>query len=74
MQLRRPLYKGLFNKSKSKQCPVNLREQYRVKKKENLKKHSSLKLKGIDILYINLGWLINEKSCTILHILFCNRY
>ena len=51
----RLLCKGLSNKSKSRQSPVNLGGQYRVKKKETLKEDSSLGLKGINILYINLG-------------------
>jgi hypothetical protein len=54
MQLKRPLYKGLPNKGKSKWDSVNLRGQYKVKKRGTLKKDSSLWLKGINILYINL--------------------
>jgi hypothetical protein len=64
----------LPNKSKSGQSLVNLRGQYRVKKKGILKEDSSLGLKGIDILYINLGWLISKKSCTIPYTLFHNKY
>ena len=26
------------------------------------------------MLYINLSWLINKKSCTIPYTLFCNKY
>jgi hypothetical protein len=64
----------LFNKGKSGQSLVNLRGQYRVKKRGTLKEDSSLGLKGIDILYINLGRLIGEKSCTISYTLFRNKY
>ena len=71
---KRLLYKGLPNKSKSEQSSVDLRRQYRVRKREILKKDSFLGLKGIDILYINLGWLISKKSCTIPCTLFCNGY
>ena len=35
---------------------------------------SSLGLKGINILYINLGRLVSKKSCTIPYTLFRNRY
>ena len=35
---------------------------------------SSLGLKGVNILYINLKQLIIEKSCTIPYTLFYNRY
>ena len=72
--LKRPLCKGLLNKSKSKQSPVNLGRQYKVEKREILKEDSSLGLKGIDILYINLKWLIGEKSYTISCTLFCDGY
>jgi hypothetical protein len=64
----------LPNKNKSRQSPVNLRGQYKVKKRGILKEDSSLELKGIDILYINLKRLISGKSCTIPCTLFCNRY
>jgi hypothetical protein len=74
MRLKRPLYKGLPNKGKSGQDSVNPKGQYRVGKKETLKEDSSLGLKGIDILYINLGRLISGKSCTIPCTLFCNKY
>ena len=62
------------SKGKSRQSLVNLKGQYRVKKKETLKKNFSLGLKGINILYINLEQLISGKSYTILYTLFCNRY
>ena len=74
MQPKRLLYKRLPNKGKSRWGSVNLRRQYKVGKRGILKKDSSLGLKGIDILYINLGWLISKKSCTILYTLFCNKY
>ena len=74
MQPKKPLYKGLPNKSKSGQSPVTLKEQYKIKKRGTLKKDSSLGLKGINILYINLGQLISGKSYTIPYTLFCNKY
>ena len=74
MRPKRPLYKGLPNKGKSRQGSVNLRGQYRVKKKGTLKEDFSLGLKGINILYINLGRLISGKSYTISCTLFCNGY
>ena len=74
MRLKRPLCKGLLNKGKNGQGSVNLKKQYRVKKRETLKENSSLGLKGIDILHINLGRLISGKSCTIPYTLFYNRY
>jgi hypothetical protein len=64
----------LPNKGKSRQSLVNLRGQYRVRKRGTLKENSSLGLKGIDILYINLRQLIGGKSCTIPCTLFCNKY
>jgi hypothetical protein len=74
MQLKRPFCKGLFNKGKSRRSLVNLKGQYKVRKRGTLKEDSSLGLKGIDILYINLKRLIGGKSCTIPCTLFCNRY
>ena len=74
MQLKRLLYKRLPSKGKSRWSPVNLKEQYKVRKRGTLKKDSFLRLKGINILYINLKQLISEKSCTIPYTLFCNRY
>ena len=62
------------SKGKSRQSPVDLKEQYRVKKEKTLKKNSSSKLKGINILYINLEQLISGKSCTIPYTLFYNGY
>jgi hypothetical protein len=64
----------LPNKSNSRQDSINLEGQYRVKKRGTLKEDSSLGLKGIDILYINLRQLIGKKSCTIPRTLFCNKY
>jgi hypothetical protein len=74
MQLKRLFYKGLLNKGKSRQSLINLRGQYKVKKRGTLKENSSLGLKGINILYINLRQLISRKSCTIPCTLFCNKY
>jgi hypothetical protein len=64
----------LSNKGKSGQSLVNLRGQYKVKKRGTLKEDSSLGLKGINILYINLRRLIGGKSCTIPCTLFYNKY
>jgi hypothetical protein len=64
----------LSNKGKSRQNLVNLRRQYKVKKRGILKEDSSLGLKGINMSHINLGRLISGKSCTIPCILFRNRY
>jgi hypothetical protein len=74
MQPERLFYKGLPNKGKSKRSLINLKEQYKVKKRGILKEDSSLELKGIDMLYINLKQLIGGKSCIIPCTLFCNRY
>jgi len=70
----RPLCKGLPDKGKNGQGSVNLEEQYRVRKRGTLEKDSSLGLKGINILYINLGWLVSRRSCTIPYTLFRNGY
>jgi hypothetical protein len=64
----------LLNKGKSRQSLINLKGQYKVKKKGTLKEDSSLGLKGINISHINLGRLISKKSCTIPYTLFCNKY
>ena len=45
-----------------------------VRKIGTLKEDSSLGLKGINILHINLGRLIGGKSYTIPYTLFYNRY
>jgi hypothetical protein len=74
IQPKRLLYKGLSNKGKSRQSPINPRGQYGVRKRNFLEEDSSLGLKGINILYINLGRLIGGKSCTIPYTLFCNKY
>jgi hypothetical protein len=74
MQLKRLFCKGLPNKGKSGRSLIDLRGQYGVRKRGILKEDSSLGLKGIDMLYINLGRLIGGKSCTIPCTLFCNRY
>jgi hypothetical protein len=74
MRPKRPLCKRLPSKGKSRQSPVNLKGQYKVGKKGTLKKDFSLGLKGINILYINLGQLISRKSYTIPCTLFCNGY
>ena len=62
------------DKGKNGQGSVNLGGQYRVKKRGTLKKDSSLGLKGINILYINLGQLVSGKSYTIPYTLFYNGY
>jgi hypothetical protein len=74
MQPKKPFCKGLPNKGKSRQSLINPKEQYRVRKRGTLKENSSLGLKGINILYINLGRLISGKSCTIPCTLFYNKY
>ena len=71
---KRLLCKGLPNKSKSRRSPVDLGGQYRVRKRGTLEEDSSLGLKGIDMLYVNLGQLIGGKSCTIPCTLFRNGY
>jgi hypothetical protein len=53
MRPERPLCKGLPNKGKSRQGSVDL-GQYKVGKRGTLKEDSSLELKGINILHINL--------------------
>jgi len=70
----RPLCKGLLDKGKNGRGSINLEGQYRVRKRETLEKDFSLGLKGINILYINLGWLIGGRSCTIPYTLFYNGY
>ena len=74
MQPKRLFYKELFSKDKSRQSSVNSKAQYKIKKKRILKEDSSLGLKGINILYINLKQLISKKSCTIPYTLFYNNY
>jgi len=74
IQPERPLCKELPDKGKNGQGSVNLGGQYRVKKRGTLEKDFSLGLKGINILYINLGRLVSKRSYTIPYILFRNRY
>jgi hypothetical protein len=74
MQPERLFCKGLPNKSKSRQSLINSKRQYGVEKRGILKEDSSLGLKGINILYVNLGRLISGKSYTIPCTLFCNKY
>jgi len=74
IQPERPLCKELLDKGKNGRGFVNLGEQYRVRKRETLKEDFSLGLKGINILYINLGWLVGRRSYTIPYTLFYNRY
>ena len=74
MRLKRPLYKRLPNSSKGKRGSINLGGQYRVGKRGTLEEDSSLGLKGINMLYINLGRLVSGRSCTIPCTLFYNRY
>ena len=45
-----------------------------LKKRETLEKDFSLGLKGNNISYVDLGQLIDGKSCTIPCTLFYNRY
>jgi hypothetical protein len=74
VRLNRPPYKELPNKGKDKQGPINLGGQYRAGKRGTLEEDSSLGLKGIDILHIDLGRLVSRRSYTIPCTLFCNRY
>jgi len=74
MRPERPLCKGLPDKGKNGQGSIDLGRQCEVRKKGTLEEDSSLGLKGINILYINLGRLISRRSCTIPYTLFCNRY
>ena len=74
MRLKGPLYKRLPNNGKGKRGPINLGGWYKVRKRGTLEEDSSLGLKGINILHINLGWLVSRKSYTIPYTLFRNRY
>jgi hypothetical protein len=74
IQPKRLFCKGLPNKGKSGRSLINPRGQYRVRKKGILEEDSSLGLKGINILYVDLGRLIGGKSCTIPCTLFHNKY
>jgi len=55
IQPERPLCKELPDKGKNGRGSINSGEQYRVRKRGTLEEDSSLGLKGINILYINLG-------------------
>jgi len=55
MRLKGPLHQGLPNKGKNRRGSVNIEGQRRARKKGTLEEDSSLGLKGINILYINLG-------------------
>jgi len=70
----RLLCKEFLDKGKNGQGSINLGGQYKVKKKGTLEEDSSLGLKGINILYINLGQLVSRRSYTIPYTLFRNRY
>ena len=74
MRLTRLPYKELPNKGKDKRGPINLGRQYKAKKRGTLEEDSSLGLKGINMLYINLGQLVSKRSYTIPYTLFRNRY
>ena len=74
MRIKRPPYKELPNKGKGRRSSINLGGQYRVRKKGTLEKDFSLGLKGINMLYINLGRLVSRKNCTIPYTLFRNKY
>jgi len=74
MRPERPLCKELPDKGKNGRGSINLGEQCGVRKRGTLEEDFSLGLKGINILYINLGWLVGRRSCTIPYTLFCNRY
>ncbi len=60
--------------NKNKWNLKSLGGQYRIKKRGTLREDSSLGLKGINILYVNLSSLVGKRSCIILYTLFCNRY
>ena len=74
MRLERPLYKELPYSSKDKWGFIRPKGRYRVRKRGTLEEDSSLGLKGIDILYVNLSRLVSRKSCTIPYTLFRNKY
>ena len=73
MWLKGLLYQELPNKSKNRRGSINTGGQRGVGKRETLEEDSSLGLKGIDMLHINLGQLIRGRSCTIPYTLFYNR-
>jgi len=70
----KPLCKELPDKGKNRQGSVDLGGQCGVRKRGTLEEDSSLGLKGIDMLYINLGRLVSRRSCTIPYTLFRNGY
>jgi len=70
----KPFCKGLPDKGKNRRGSINLGKQCGVRKRETLEKDSSLGLKRINILYINLGRLVSGRSYTIPYTLFYNRY
>src|SRR6266705_6160824 len=74
IQPERPLCKELPYSNKDKRGFIRSKGQYRVKKRGTLGEDSSLGLKGINILYINLSWLVSKRNCTIPYTLFRNRY
>jgi len=74
IRLEGPLRQGLPNKGKNGRGSVNTGGQRRVGKRRTLEEDSSLGLKGIDILHINLGQLVGGRSCTIPYTLFRNKY
>jgi len=74
MRPERPLCKELLDKGKNGQGFINLEGWHRAKKKGTLEKDSSLELKGINMLHINLSRLVSGRSCTIPYTLFRNRY
>ena len=74
MRLERPPSKELPYSSKDKQGFIKSKGQYRVKKRGTLGEDSSLGLKGIKMLHINLSQLVNKKSCIIPCTLLRNKY
>ena len=74
MWLKEPLYKELSYSGKDKQSFIRPKGRHKIRKKGTLEKDSSLGLKGINILYINLSRLISKKSYTIPYTLFYKRY
>jgi hypothetical protein len=74
LQIEGLLCKGLPDERESRQGSINLGGQHRVGKRGTLEEDSSLGLKGINILDVNLGQLVSRRSCTIPCTLFRNRY
>ena len=68
------LYKELSYSGKDKQSFIRPKGRHKIRKKGTLEKDSSLGLKGINILYINLGRLVSKGSYNIPYTLFYNRY